>query len=135
MEKEDAMPKNASQFALIEKIKSFVKNTGRFLGADDKSKITENMARKIQQTAYEKSLREIKDVYTPPYLALAKQLEVDNYQIFCATVFNMAEIAKNSSKHRREIIEIFEKVRAEEHRSPEMAEYVDGALKELKKLK
>ena len=126
------MPKNASQFALIEKIKSFVKSTGRFLGADDKSKITENMARKIQQTAYEKSLTEIKDVYTPPYLALAKQLEVDNYQIFCAAVFNMT---KNSSKHRREIIEIFEKVQKEDNRSPEMAEYLDGALKELKKLK
>lgn len=129
------MPKNTGQFALIEKIKSLVKNTGRFLGAENKNKITENMARKIQQAAYEKSLREIKDRYTPPYLALAKQLEVDNCQIFCAAVFNMAEIAKNSAKYRHEIMEIFEKVSQEERCSPQMQETLQHAIKEIKKLK
>lgn len=129
------MAKQSNQFAIIDKIKSFVKGGRNLLQKSSAQPISEGMAKKIQETAYEKSLRPIEDRYTPPYLELSKQLQVDNYQIFCAAVFNMANIAVNSSKYRKEIIAIFEKTLADPIRSPEQHEYLNNKLIQLRKIK
>ena len=103
--------------------------------ADEANKITEDMARKIQQTAYDKTLLPREDSCTPPYESLAKQLEVENHQIFCAAVFSMKEIARNRKIYRKNILEILNKVLQDPHKTKEQIEYVNLAIKEIKQYK
>lgn len=130
------MAKLSQQFAIIDKIKSFVKNTSSSLWkSEDNSKISEAMARKIQQSAHEKSQNKIADTFTPPYLELSKQLQVNNHQIVCAAVLNLSNIALNSPKYRSEIIHILQKALQDDNRTPEQITYINSRLAELKKKK
>lgn len=95
---------------ILSKIKSLVAKTGRSIiwrGRPKDNEISEKIAQKIQKSSYDFSIMERKDTFTPPYLSLAEQLQVDDDQIFKAAAYNMANIAISRKKYAQDIQGIF----------------------------
>ncbi len=95
---------------ILSKIKSLVAKTGRSIiwrGRPKDNEISEKIAQKIQKSSYDFSIMERKDTFTPPYLSLAEQLQVDDDQIFKAAAYNMANIAISRKKYAQDIQDIF----------------------------
>lgn len=121
------------QFAIIDKIKCLVRKTGSTIfRAKRDLGISEDIAKKIQKSAYDLSHLKQKDTSTPPYILLAEQLQVDDDQIFRATVFNLANIAVNEEKYSTEIIKKLEDAMSYDHRSKEQAEYIKNKISMIK---
>ena len=102
------MSKASVQYAIIEHIKNFVRNSGRPWRKRNENGISENVARRIQKKSYERSLKELDASFYPPYLKIAEQLQVTNEQIFCAAAFNLGETAINVECYRNHIIQILQ---------------------------
>ena len=95
---------------ILSKIKSLVAKTGRSIiwrGRPKDNEISEKIAQKIQKSSYDFSIMERKDTFTPPYLSLAEQLQVDDDQIFKAAAYNMANIAISRVRYAQDIQDIF----------------------------
>ena len=123
----------SQQFAIIEKIKGLVKKTGTTLFKTRKDTgISEDIAKKIQKSAYDLCHIREKDTLTPPYKIIAEQLQVEDDQIFRTAVFNMANIAMNEEKYAEDIIRILETSAEHHHRNKEQADYVDGKINAIK---
>ena len=67
------MAQFSKQFAIVNKLKSLVKRTGQIFISKPDLGITEEIAKKIQKSAYDLSHHKGKDNYTPPYLVIADQ--------------------------------------------------------------
>ncbi len=126
------MAQFSKQFAIINKLKSLVQKTGRMFNSKPDSGITEEIARKIQKSAYDLSHRKEKDSYTPPYLMIADQLQVSDDQIFRAVVYNLSMIALNENKNAAAIIEILEKCIRDGGKSKEQNEYMKSKIEVIK---
>lgn len=121
------------QFAIINKIKCLVKKTSSSFFKHRKNPgISEDIAKKIQKTAYDLSRKETKDVVSPPYLDIAEQLQADDDQIFRAAVYNMTDIAINEERYAAEIIKLLENTAYQCHRTPKQLEYVNGKVNIIK---
>ncbi len=95
---------------ILSKIKSLVAKTGRNIiwrGRPKDNEISEKIAQKIQKSSYDFSIMKRQDTFTPPYLSLAEQLQVDDDQIFKAAAYNMANIAISRKKYAQDIQNIF----------------------------
>ena len=102
------MSNYSKQFAVVNRIKAFVRLTGRKIRNRNKlNEISEDIARKIQRSAYDVSQRQKAEEYTPPYKAIAKQLQVHDEQIYSAAIHSLSEIAKNNMQYHDDIIKIF----------------------------
>ena len=102
------MSKHATQYAIIEHIKNFVKNSGRPWRKRNENGISENVARRIQKKSYERKLKGLDNSFYPPYLKIAEQLQVTNEQIFCAAAYNLGETAVNVERYRNHITQILQ---------------------------
>ena len=60
------MSKASVQYAIIEHIKNFVRNSGRPWRKRNENGISENVARRIQKKSYERSLKELDASFYPP---------------------------------------------------------------------
>lgn len=101
---------NHKQAGIFNRIKALVAKTSKSIiwrGRPKDNEISEKIARKIQKNSYDFSQLKRKDSYTPPYLILSEQLQVEDEQIFRAAVYNMANIAKARRKYRSDILNIF----------------------------
>ena len=125
------MSKYATQYAIIEHIKNFVRNTGRPWRKRNESGISENVARRIQKKSYERSLRELDNSFYPPYLKIAEQLQVTNEQIFCAAAFNLGETAVNVARYRNHIAQILQDSLKNPDLNPVQIKAVDVALQKI----
>lgn len=125
------MSKYATQYAIIEHIKNFVRNTGRPWRKRNESGISENVARRIQKKSYERSLRELDNSFYPPYLKIAEQLQVTNEQIFCAAAFNLGETAVNVARYRNHIAQILQDSLKNPDLNPVQIKAVDAALQKI----
>lgn len=126
------MAKFGKQLAIIKKIKSLVQKTSRTIFRTKADYfISEDVARKIQKTAYELSHQKHKENKTPPYIFIAEQLQVDNDQIFRAAVYSLAIIAQNETQNASDIISLLNKNIKEHDRTPEQIEYVNSKIKEI----
>ena len=77
---------------ILSKIKSLVAKTGRNIiwrGRPKDNEISEKIAQKIQKSSYDFSIMKRQDTFTPPYLSLAEQLQVDDDQIFNQILLNI----------------------------------------------
>ncbi len=95
---------------ILSKIRSLVSKTGRSIIWRNRPKdndISEKIAQKIQKNSYDFSMMKRKDTFTPPYLSLAEQMQVDDDQIFRAAVYNMSNIALGRPKYAADIIRAF----------------------------
>lgn len=126
------MPKN-QKFAIISKLKTLVKKTGHTIfRASSGPNISEDVARKIQTVAYEISQEKRNDSYTPPYLAVAEQLQVADSQIFRAAAFTLTAIALNEPKQAGEILEAIEKNLFSDRLSKDQTEYIKSKIALIK---
>lgn len=117
--------------SIINKIKSFVARTSRSIlwrGKPKENDISEKIAQRIQKNSYDLSLRQFKDAFTPPYLKLAEQLQVDDEQIFHAAVYNLANIAIVRTKYTEEIVHLLEKYRDDSAKPQELREYANRKI-------
>ena len=126
------MNKHSAQFAIIEHIKNFVKNSGRPWRKRNENGISENVARRIQKKSYERSQRELDNSFYPPYLKIAEQLQVTNEQIFCAAAFNLGETAVNMERYRNPIMQILKDSLKNPDLTPAQTKAVNNALDKIK---
>lgn len=126
------MSKFAGQFAIIEHIKNFVKNSGRPWRKRDDGGISEGVAKRIQKKSYERSCRGLDTSSYPPYLKIAEQLQVNNEQIFCAAVFNLTETALNIKRYRNHIAQLLEQSKDNADLTAAQIKTVDAALQKLR---
>lgn len=125
----------AAQLSLLNKIKALVSKTSKNILWRSKPKdneISEKIAQKIQKSSYDLSLRQLKDVFTAPYLKLAEQLQVNEEQIFRAAAYNMANIAMVRKKYREDILKIFNQYADDTTKSPEQRDYLRKKIAEIK---
>ena len=121
------------QFAIINRIKCLVKKTGSsFFRRRKDPGISEDIAKKIQKSAYDLSHLKQKDIITPPYLDIAEQLQVDDDQIFRAAVYNLTNIAVNEERYAAEIIKALEETSFQCNRSGEQLDYVKSKINVIK---
>ncbi len=126
----------AKQGSFFNKIKAMVARTSHSIiwrGRSQDNDISEKIAQKIQKNSYDFSRQFHKDTYTPPYLSLVEQLEVDDEQIFQAAVYNLANIAMARSRYGQDIINIFDNYLQKNSHKLERKDYVAHKLHEIRK--
>lgn len=126
----------AKQGSFFNKIKAMVAKTSRSIiwrGRSQDNDISEKIAQKIQKNSYDFSQQFHKDTYTPPYLSLVEQLEVDDEQIFQAAVYNLANIAMARSRYGQDIVNIFDNYLQKDSHKLERKDYVAHKLYEIRK--
>ena len=119
---------------ILNKIKSLVAKTGRSIiwrSRPKDNEISEKIAQKIQKNSYDFSMLKRKDTFTPPYLSLSDQLQVDDDQIFRAAVYNMANIAVARGKYAADIVNIFNSYLQKDGMPEVRRDYVRQKLSEL----
>ncbi|MBE6458311.1 MAG: hypothetical protein IJW72_04280 [Alphaproteobacteria bacterium] len=131
------MNATAKQESFFNKIKAMVVKTSRSIiwrGHSQDNDISEKIAQKIQKNSYDFSQQFHKDTFTPPYLSLVEQLEVDDEQIFQAAVFNLTNIAKSRNRYSQDIIGILDNYLQKDSHKLERKDYVAHKLNEIHKL-
>lgn len=66
--------------------------------------ISINVAKKIQQSAYEHALAHHEEAYSPTYLQMVPDLDDKNDQVFQAAVYYLGKIAENNQEYREAIM-------------------------------
>ena len=122
-------------FAVINKLKSLVKLPKSFRKHGEETQISEDIAKKIQKSSYEKTHLIQEDNFTPPYKELAQQLQATNDQIFRAAIFNLTNIALSRKQYTAAIIEILEKSLEDKIRTKEQLDYIRSKLMQIKQIK
>ena len=122
----------AKQFNVVRKIKAIARLTGRAIRAHKRrNEISEDIARKIQRSAYDISHTPKIEEYTPPYKLIAKQLQVRDTQIYKAAVYNLVEIAKQQAQYRDDIVKILNQQLREASVPFDVKEYIENKLSSL----
>ncbi len=128
------MSENYKNSGILNKIKALVAKTGKSITWRNRSKdndISEKIAQKIQKNSYDLSLIKRKDTFSPPYLSLAEQMQVEDEQIFNAAVYNMACIAKSRRQYRADILAIFNKYLESDKLRESKKEYIRRKISEI----
>lgn len=127
---------STTNFGIIKKLKSIVRKTGSvfFRNAREKG-ITEEIARKIQRTAYEVSQAPHKETYTPPYKEIAQQLQVQDDAIYRAAIYRLTDIAVNEDRAAVDILEILEKELLKENQTKEQKAYIQQKVDFIKQVR
>lgn len=129
------MAENFKKKSLITKIKNMVAETGRNIiwrGRPKDNEISEYMAQKIQKNSYDFSILKRKDTFTPPYLSLADQMQVDDDQIFRAAVHNLANIAIARPRYKTDIQKVLDDYFSQDNMPQARRDYVRLKLAEIK---
>lgn len=130
------MAQTGSNFSIINKLKSIVRKTGSVFFRGDKDRgITEEIARKIQKSAYESIHTKHKETYTPPYKEVAEQLQVSDDMIYKAAVYRLSRIAANEDKLAADILSILDMQLQRVDRSKEQLDYVRAKMNFVKKVR
>ncbi len=128
------MERKTKKFAIIKKIKSLVTKTGRQIfwrGKPKDNEISELIAQKIQKNSYDLSQLHPKDAYTPPYLSLAEQLQVEDEQIARAAIYNLAHIAVVRRQYRNDIVRLLKDYAADDTKTQEQRDYAEKKIGDI----
>lgn len=126
------MNQYSKQFALVNRIKAFVRLTGRKIRKRNKlNEISEDIARKIQRSSYDISQSIKTEEYTPPYKSIAKQLQVHDAHIYSAAIHSLSEIAKNHSQYHDEIKKIFSQQLKDNAVPQDLKSYIQSKLDKM----
>lgn len=129
------MARTNQHFGIIKKLKNIVQKTGTVFFRSGKDRgITEEIARKIQKSAYESLHAKRKESFTPPYKQIAEQLQVSDDMIYRAAVCRLADIAANEEKLSSDILGILELQLQNEKRTQEQLDYVQAKIDFIKKV-
>lgn len=121
---------------ILNRIRKLVAATGRGIVWRSHAKdndISKKIAQKIQKNSYDYSLLKKNDSYTPPYLILADQLQVEDDQIFRAAVHAIVNIAAGRPKYSQEIRDLLEQYLQQDNVSQPRRDYVRLKLFEINK--
>lgn len=130
------MVKTETNFGIIGKLKNIVRKTGNVFFRGDRDRgITEEIARKIQKTAYETLHSGHKETFTPPYKHIAEQLQVTDDMIYRAAVYRLTHIAANEDKLAADILSILELQLQRTDRSKEQQDYIRDKIMYIKKVR
>ncbi len=124
------------QKGILNRIRKLVTATGRGIVWRSRAKdndISKKIAQKIQKNSYDYSLLKKNDSYTPPYLILADQLQVEDDQIFRAAVHAIVNIAAGRPKYSQEIRDLLEQYLQQDNVSQPRRDYVRLKLFEINK--
>ena len=121
----------AKHIDVVKKIKAIVRMTGRAIRPHRRDEISENIARKIQRSAYEASRRPKVEEYTPTYKQIAKQLQVRDAHIYKAAVYDLVKIAKQQASYRDDIVKILNQQLKENSVPQDIKEYIEFKLSKL----
>lgn len=130
------MVETTKKKSILTKIKNLVAQTGRSIlwrGRPKDNDISEKIAQKIQKSSYDYSMMQRKDTFTPPYLNLADQFQVDDDQIFYAAVYNIANIAIARPRYAEDIVNVLKGYLERENVSEARQSYVKQKLSEISK--
>lgn len=126
------MNQYSKQFDVVKKIKAIVRLTGRAIRAHSRrNEISEDIARKIQRSAYDFSQSHKLEEYTPPYKQIAKQLQVRDTQIYTAAVYCLAEIARQQVRYHDDIVKILTQQLKDTSVTDELKKYIEQKLAKL----
>lgn len=126
------MNQYAKQFDVIRKIRAIVRLTGRAIrGYSRRNEISEDIARKIQRSAYDVAKSPKADEYTPPYKQIAKQLQVHDEQIYMAAVYSLAEIARQQAQYHDDILKTLTMQLKENSLPDTWKEYIEQKIAKL----
>ena len=127
---------STTNFGIIKKLKSIVRKTGNvfFWSGRDKG-ITEEIARKIQRTAYEVSQTHHKETFTPPYKEIAKQLQVQDETIYRAAIYRLTDIAVNEDRMALDILEMLEQEVKKTSKNKDLQEYIQQKIDFIKQVR
>lgn len=125
------MNQYAKHLGVVKKLKAIVRITGRAIRQRHRDEISENIARKIQYSAYEVSQQPKIEEYTPTYKLIAKQLQVRDAQIYKAAVYNLIEIARQQVSYRDDIVKILKQQLKENAVPQDIKEYIEYKLSKL----
>ena len=126
------MNQYSKQFALVNRIKAIVRLTGRAIrGRNRRNEISEDIARKIQKSSYEVERSVKPEEYTPPYKAIAKQLQVRDAYIYSAAVSALTEIAKQQILYRDSIVKILTQQLKDKEIPLDLQDYIRQKLKDI----
>lgn len=129
------MGKFSKQFEIINKIKFIVKGKSieKPSRVPDQETISEKIANRIQNTAYEHLKNKAKkDSFTKTYLIVAEQLGVENNQIYFAAVYTLAKIALNNAVSKKPILDILTKALDDNKDNKERIDYTSKKISEIK---
>ena len=121
---------------ILNRIRKLVAATGRGIvwrGRAKDNDISKKIAQKIQKNSYDYSLLKKNDSYTPPYLILSDQLQVEDDQIFRAAVHAIVNIATGRPKYGQEIRSLLEQYLQQDNVSQPRRDYVRLKLFEINK--
>ncbi len=130
------MTESTKKMNIINRLKTFVSKAGSgalWHGAVSEYEISEKIARKIQKNSYELSQRQVRDSFTPPYISLLEQLEVEDEQIFKAAVYNLSNIAQMRPVYRAKIASAFSHFVQDTSQPENFRNFVSGHLRRIKK--
>lgn len=128
----------SKQFAIIDRIKSIVRgrNNDANKKVSDEKNISEKIACKIQNTAYEHLMaKNKKDCCTPTYIIVSEQLYVENNQIFCAAVYTLSQIAQSTKSYKKPILDILVKALKENEGNKQRYDYLSQKIADVKVIK
>ena len=126
------MNQYSKQFALVNRIKAIVRLTGLAIRRKSRrNEISESIARKIQRSSYDIGRSIKSEEYTPPYKAIAKQLQVHDAHIYSAAVYSLIEIARQQAQYHDDIVKILRQQLKENDVSPELKSYIQAKLDTL----
>lgn len=110
--------------SMLKKIKEFIIRRK----TDD---ITPQEAEKIQKASYALSKAEIKKKFSPVYQSFLSGLDSQEVQVFEATVYYLAKIAKNKAKYRVEILEILKNKLKESNIKSENKDFIRRQIEDI----
>lgn len=125
------MDQYAKHFDVVNKLKAIVRMTGRAMRPRKRDEISEDIARKIQRSAFEVCRIPKKEEYTPTYKQIAKQLQVRDAHIYKAAVFDLVEIAKQQAVYHDDIVKILNQQLKENKLPQDLKEYIENKLSKL----
>lgn len=127
---------STTNFGIIKKLKSIVRKTGHVFFRSGREKgITEEIARKIQRTAYETSQQGKKETYTPPYKEIEAQLQVPDESIYRAAVYRLADIAVNEERLAIDILNILENQLKRTDKNQDQLDYINQKIEFIKQIR
>lgn len=97
------------------------------------AKISKQQALMLQKDYVDHLKQSRKNVITPPYKEIIKQLDSEKSEIFCAAVYYLAQIAQNEPKYYDEIVIALQKILKQNKRSDKELEYLRRQLQTAEK--
>ena len=116
---------------IFHKINNILRSNKIFKRVFEKSEMSKTDAIKIQQDTYGSRKSCKRNNFDKPYLSIIEFLDSPDYEVFCAAVSSLSNIAKNSVKNSKQIKDILQKKLEDKSLKEEQKKYLAEHLSEI----